>query len=493
TFSFRIRARAVDPPADTASDGDPLDVSGGSAIPPMRLLLVEDNLVNRKVALLVLRKLGYVDVDTAIDGLEALAAVHARDYDVVLMDVQMPALDGLGCTRRIRAELPAERQPQIIAMTANAMTGDRAACVEAGMDDYLPKPIHLASLAQALLDAARRRGIAVTETDVHPREPATESPEARAQRIGAQILAGGGEMGELMRRIDWSQTPVGPPYTWPQSLRTSLSILLAQRHPIFLWWGRELVQFYNDAYRPMLGQSKHPRAMGQRGRECFAEIWDQVGPMADAVLNRAESSWVERGLLCLDRNGLLEECYFTYACSPIRDESGDIGGVFVACSENTADVISARRSALLLEIDERALLGDTLEQQRPRVGSASSDLPFTLVYRVDERSGSAHLVWTTGLVPGSPEAPIELRDDSSAWGVHESLRTQRVLQQGPPAPLPSLPPWPEPPRQALIHPLGHWGVLVAGLSPRLIPDEAYRTFVFRLAQRLRGMRELHQG
>lgn len=304
------------------------------------------------------------------------------------------------------------------------------------------------------------------------------------------ILAGGGEMGALMRRIDWSQTPLGPPYTWPQSLRTALSILLSQRHPIFLWWGRELVQFYNDAFRPILGRTKHPRAMGQRGRECFAEVWDQVGPMTEAVLNRGESSWVERGMLCLDRNGLLEECYFTYGYSPIRDESGEVGGVFVACSENTVEVVGGRRSALLLELDERAMAGDTLEQLRARVGAASYDLPFTLVYRADEHSGSAHLAWSTGLVPGSPAAPAELHADNAAWGVHESLRTQQVLVRTPPAALPSLPPWPEPPRQALVHPLGRWGALVVGLSPRLLVDEAYRTFAFRLAQRLQHLREL---
>jgi hypothetical protein len=154
-------------------------------------------------------------------------------------------------------------------------------------------------------------------------------------------------------------------------------------------------------------------------------------------------------------------------------------------------VIGARRSALLLEIDERALAGDTMDLQRARIAAAVHDLPFTLVYRIDEGSGAAHLAWSTGLAPGSAPAPTELPGDSVAWGVHESLRTQRVVMASPPAVLPSLPPWPEPPRRALVHPLGRWGALVAGLSPRLLADQAYRTFVFRLAQRVRRLSELH--
>ncbi|MGH2930261.1 MAG: response regulator, partial [Solirubrobacteraceae bacterium] len=123
------------------------DVRG--ALSSLRILLAEDNPMNQKVALRLLEQLGY-GADVASNGLEALAALERRPYDVVLMDVQMPELDGLGASRRICERWPAENRPRIVAMTANALTEDREACFAAGMDDYVAKPIRSGELATAL-------------------------------------------------------------------------------------------------------------------------------------------------------------------------------------------------------------------------------------------------------------------------------------------------------------------------------------------------------
>ena len=122
--------------------------------------------------------------------------------------------------------------------------------------------------------------------------------------ICPHCLSEGGEMGALMRSTDWSKTLLGPVAGWPASLRTSISICLNSRFPILLLWGPELIMLYNDAYRPMLGATKHPAAMGQRGRECWPEIWEIIGPMLEGVLYHGQATWSEDLLLILERNGL---------------------------------------------------------------------------------------------------------------------------------------------------------------------------------------------
>ena len=111
--------------------------------------------------------------------------------------------------------------------------------------------------------------------------------------ISADFLAGGGEMGALMRAYDWSASPLGRPDSWPQSLRTAVRILLNTNHPMFIWWGEELIQFYNDAYRQTMGPERHPSALGQGGRECWAEIWDIIGPQIEQVMSGGGATWHE--------------------------------------------------------------------------------------------------------------------------------------------------------------------------------------------------------
>jgi CheY-like chemotaxis protein len=129
---------------------------------PLRILLAEDNAVNQKLALRLLQQMGY-RADVAANGIEAIEALQRQPYDVVLMDVQMPEMDGLEATRRIVAKWPAGERPRIVAMTANAMQGDREECLAAGMDDYLTKPIRVEALQQALLECRPRSTIHTRE------------------------------------------------------------------------------------------------------------------------------------------------------------------------------------------------------------------------------------------------------------------------------------------------------------------------------------------
>jgi signal transduction histidine kinase/DNA-binding response OmpR family regulator len=174
-FSFTIRCQPAEavPHAPTPSPA-PL-----AALLPLRILLAEDNSVNQKVALLMLERLGY-RADVAADGYEALAAVLRQRYDLVLMDVHMPGMDGLEATRRIRAEAPADHQPRIVALTANVLVEYRKACLEAGMNDFLSKPMLLADLRAALL---RSQGKETPGSQEPPPEPSAGSPSLDLARL----------------------------------------------------------------------------------------------------------------------------------------------------------------------------------------------------------------------------------------------------------------------------------------------------------------------
>ncbi|WP_153800748.1 PAS domain-containing protein [Foetidibacter luteolus] len=160
------------------------------------------------------------------------------------------------------------------------------------------------------------------------------------------FLKGGGEMAELIASINWAENLLGPISGWPQSLRTTLSILLHSKFPMFLFWGPHLICFYNDAYRPSLGTvGKHPGAMGSRGEDVWPEIWHIIKPLIDQVLSGGEATWSEDQLIPIYRNGKLEDVYWTFSYSPVHDETGKPAGVFVTCSETTQKVLSLKQLA----------------------------------------------------------------------------------------------------------------------------------------------------
>ena len=146
-------------------------------------------------------------------------------------------------------------------------------------------------------------------------------------------------MGELTRNFNWSQTVIGSPGEWPQSLRTTVSNLLRSKFPMFLWWGPDMIQFYNDAYRPSLGNNgKHPYALGQNGKECWPEIWDIISPLHRQVQTTGEATWMEDQLVPIYRNGKIEDVYWTYSYSSVLDDEGNHAGILVTCNETTEKV-----------------------------------------------------------------------------------------------------------------------------------------------------------
>ncbi|MDP9105373.1 MAG: ATP-binding protein, partial [Candidatus Eremiobacteraeota bacterium] len=194
-------------------------------------------------------------------------------------------------------------------------------------------------------------------------------------------------MATLIARYPWADHPLGALHAWPQSLKTAVSLILNSRHPMWIGWGREMSFLYNDAYLHVLGLAKHPWALGRPASEVWAEIWDVCGPLADKVFRHGEASFVDDVRLLMNRGDFLEETFYSFSYSPIRDESGEVGGLFCPSNDVTAKVLGARRSRTLSELVTNALV-----QKSPAAACASAaatlaknadDVPFALIYMVD--------------------------------------------------------------------------------------------------------------
>jgi signal transduction histidine kinase len=227
---------------------------------------------------------------------------------------------------------------------------------------------------------------------------------------------------------------------------------------MFLWWGPELIQFYNDGYLPSFGHGKHPAAMGQRGADCWQEVWPIIHPQIVDVMERGKASWNENQLVPIYRNNRIEEVYWTYGYSPVLDETGGVGGVLVVCTETTPGVLAIRR---LSSIRKLARITASC------LAEAELDIPYSVV----SVEGATALL--TGL--SGPEIPA-LSEPESA-----TTLARRRLARGI-----ACAPWPELVTEAVVHPIEGMpgGTLTLGLSPRLPFDESYRTFLLQIADQI---------
>jgi|GEM_PF-211354 len=309
---------------------------------------------------------------------------------------------------------------------------------------------------------------------------------------GEDVFIGNSEMAVLMRSFDWSQTSLGTVETWSQSLKTTLNILLTSRQPMFLWWGEELIQFYNDAYRLSLGEEKHPRCLGAKGREFWTETWHVIGEQIDAVIKRGESTWNEDHLVPIIRNGYLEEVYWTYSYSPVRDDNGKINGTLVICSETTERVIGERQLRTLRELAAENIGAKSVEQACETsariLANNSDDVPFALLYLLDDTRSQARLAGIAGLQAGTPTSLQEIEIDSenkicNYWKLSTVVETnQSQIIEGLQSQFGELFGSARSPNTAVVVPLiasGQAqinGFLIAGISPIRPYDENYHSF-----------------
>jgi signal transduction histidine kinase len=312
------------------------------------------------------------------------------------------------------------------------------------------------------------------------------------------FLSGGGEMGVLMRTMDWSKTKLGPIHQWPQSLRTSVSTCLNSRFAIVLWWGPDLIMLYNDAYRDIIA-AKHPSALGNPGRDCWPEIWDTIGPMLDGVLQRGEATWSDDLLLLLARHGYPEECYFTFSYSPISDESGGIGGIFTPVMETTERVIAERRSKTLRELaaaSVEAQLEDKMWASAAAIlGNNAHDFSFSVLYTLSSEQRLLHPRSWSGIQPhdvlcqgpkdvSHPGSPL-LHAVAGALATGEITLVADLQLQCPGLPVGI---WGIPATEAaavpLIFPDKTTACMLVGLNVRKRFDDDYRSFLETIARQL---------
>src|SRR3569832_884764 len=318
------------------------------------------------------------------------------------------------------------------------------------------------------------------------------SMEAISSMATTDFLADGGELGALMRDYDWSTSPLGPPAHWPQSLKIAVRIMLSSRYPMRVWWGEERINLYNDAYVSVLGQ-RHPWALGRPAREVWYEIWALVGAQSDLILNEVKASWHVMVLLIMERNGYPEETYFTFSHSPIPDDDGGIGGVFCACTEDTAQIVGQRRLKMLRQLAERTAeeaktAEDVCNIAASILADYPNDIPCALLFLLVEDQRQAQLAGSTRLAVGGPASPavIAMAGGDTPWPLRSVLDTRkpqtvdRLSERFGPLPGGA---WPESPTQAWILPLakpGHKrlaGFLIAAVSPRLPFTEDYQGFL----------------
>jgi PAS domain S-box-containing protein len=252
-----------------------------------------------------------------------------------------------------------------------------------------------------------------------------------AKSSSADFLAGGGEMGVLTRSHDWSATALGRPEKWPQSLRTAVRILLNTNHPMFIWWGPQLIQFYNDAYRQTMGPERHPSALGQGGRECWAEIWPIIGPQIEQVMSGGGPTWHENQLVPVTRHGRLEQVYWTYGYSPI-DEGDRVGGVLVVCRDVTKDYLASaalrEREAELARVQQLGRIGGLEVDLRTGFGNRRSPEYLAIHGLPPDAANETHEDWVRRIHPNDREATDKNFREAVNGDVREYNAQYRIIR-----------------------------------------------------------------
>ena len=449
----------------------------------LRILIVDDHeVVRRGLRSLLSSRPEWEICGEAADGRDAVEKANSLRPDIILMDVSMPEMTGAQAAKIIHKELPGT---QVVIISQNEPEITRRQAMEAGAAGYVAK----SDLSRDLLTTIEKLTIPISGES---HEDTDKSASDERVPAGPAWLAGGGEMGALMRSKNWRETALGPLEDWPQSLKVSAGICIASRFDLIVWWGPQLIILYNDSYcRTLAG--KHPHALGRPGMEVYPEIWDVIGPMLEHVLATGEATWSADLLLLLERNGYLEETYHTFSYTPIRNEHGRVVGVITPVSETTDEVISQRRLLTLRDLAARSIDAKNETEAWQFAAKALSgnpyDIPFAVLYMFSEDMTSARAVASAGL---NSYDSFLLKEVALSGRERIAGLIRRVVERAKPVELNhleslglSLPGgfWGVSPNDLIVLPIAQtgqesgMGVLVVGVNRHKRLDEDYRSFL----------------
>jgi len=308
------------------------------------------------------------------------------------------------------------------------------------------------------------------------------------------VMAGAWPMSELVRDFDWAATPLGPAAEWPQSLKTTVRILLNSRFPMWMAWGPDLTCLYNDAYaRTTLGK-KHPWALGKPAAEVWSEIWKDIGPRIHRVMETGEASWDETLFLILERSGFPEETYHTFSYSPLAGADGQVQGMLCVVMEDTGRVLGERQLASLGTLAATLVNANSKAEVMAAIGRGlidQKDMPFALTYLFEEDGTRLRLVARSGIEFDDPAACCEMISGQDCpWPV------ERILAEGVAVTVedlgerfPGRPsgPWDRQSSQARMVPITRRGqetpagIFIAALNPYRQLDASYTGFLDLIA------------
>ncbi len=448
----------------------------------VRILIVDDQpSVRNGIRSLLTSRPDWTICGEASDGLEAIEKSKLLRPDLVLMDISMPRMNGLEATRILRKEVP---QSKVVIVSQNDPALVRIQARAVGASGHVAKHELFGTLLPALDDL-------ILPDKAEP-TPAPDQLSAKSPPL-PDWLKDSGALGQLIAQHDWSQTPLGPIDKWPQSLKTSVNLMLNSQHPMWVGWGEQATFLYNEAYVQVLGYAKHPWALGRPAAEVWSEIWDICGPLAEKVFRFGQPSFVDEVRLFMNRGDFFEETYYSFSYSPIRDESGAVGGLFCPSTEVTPKIINARRLRTLSELSAAALGQKTTDAACASAISTleknPDDVPFAILYLIDPENERADLQQLSGIALGIAELTppsidlLRVSGNSCIWPIADvvSANHSQVV------PITQFEGFPAGPAQqrlshAIVLPLAAHGensaigVLIAGVNPTRRLDPEYLTF-----------------